>query len=455
MSNTNDLSLKVLLEGARLGPFQLRIIIICFAIAALDGFDTQSIAFVAPALRHSWDIPPAMFGPLFGIGLFGTLLGSIALSPVADRIGRKPIILISTALFGVMSLLCATATSIEILGVYRFVAGLGLGGAIPNIVALVSEYAPVRVRSTAIVATFAGFPMGAVLGGMASARIIPEHGWEGVFILGGVLPLMLIPVILIGLPESLRYLVKGQGQHETVKKIIARIAPESSDLDTRRIRLPEISAAKQPVRSLFAAGRSNWTILLWLLTFTALLLGYFLVNWIPLLLADAGLDHHKAIMGVVLLNLGGIIGSIFLGRISDRRGPFKILTVAFGIGAIFVASVGLMIDSSVVILLSLIFLVGLFVTGAQLNLTALAANYYPIYMRSTGIGWSMGIGRVGSIVGPTVGGALVAFGLERGQLFLVAAIPAFIAGVIVFIMSFHAPSMDESSRTDDPSPTSE
>jgi len=454
MSNFSDANLKGLLEGARFGSFQIRIIAISFVIAALDGFDTQSIAFVAPALRDSWNIPPAMFGPLFGIGLFGTLLGSIALSPVADRIGRKPIILISTALFGVMSLLSATATSIEILGAYRFVAGLGLGGAIPNIVALVSEYSPSRVRSTAIVTTFAGFPMGAVLGGVASARIIPDYGWESVFILGGVLPLLLIPIIIMGLPESLRYLAKGENQTEKIRKILSHFAPEITALDIERIKLPRTDAARQPVRSLFMAGRANWTILLWLLTFTTLLLGYFLVNWIPLLLADAGLDHDKAIMGVVLLNLGGIIGSIIMSRISDRNGPFRILAVAFGVGAIFVAAVGLMIQSSIVILLSLIFVVGLLVIGAQLNLTALAANYYPIYMRSTGIGWSMGMGRVGSIVGPTVGGALMVFGLARGQLFFAAAIPAAIAAIIVFVMSFHAPSVEENFLTDNPSSTS-
>ncbi len=455
MPNSKNLNLKTLLEGADLGLFQIRIIAICFSIAALDGFDTQSIAFVAPALRHEWDVPSAMFGPLFGIGLFGTLVGSIALSPVADRIGRKPLILISTALFGVMTLLSATATSIEVLGVYRLVAGLGLGGAIPNIIALVSEYTPPGNRSTAVVVTFAGFPLGAVLGGMASARIIPVYGWEGVFVLGGLLPLVLIPIVLAGLPESLYYLAKGQGQTPRIRKIMSHIAPKISDFEPGQIRLPETGAARQPVRSLFTAGRANWTVLLWLVTFIALLLGYFLVNWIPLLLVDAGMDHHQAIMGVVLLNLGGIIGSIILGRVSDKQGPFGILTLAYGLGTIAVAGVGLMINSSVSVLLSLIFLVGLCVTGAQLNIVALAANYYPTYMRSTGIGWSMGMGRVGSIVGPTVGGALMALGLVRGQLFYVAAIPAAIACAVVFIMSFNIPSVGESLRVDPASSAAE
>jgi AAHS family 4-hydroxybenzoate transporter-like MFS transporter len=183
-------------------------------------------------------------------------------------------------------------------------------------------------------------------------------------------------------------------------------------------------------------------MLLWLVTFTTLLLGYFLVNWTPLILVDAGLDHHRAIMGVVTLNLGGIIGSLVLGRISDKRGPFLAIGAAFAVGALFVAIVGLMIQSSATVLLALIFVVGLCLFGAQLNIPALAANYYPLQMRSTGIGWSMGMGRLGSIVGPTVGGALVAFGLASGQLFLCAAVPAVVACITVAAMSFNVPTQE-------------
>ncbi len=406
------------LEAATLGGFEVRVIAICFAIAALDGFDTQSIAFVAPALQKAWATPPAQFGALFGSGLLGAMLGAILLGSLADRFGRKPLILLSTATFGVMTLLCATATSIEALGIYRLVAGLGLGGAIPNIIALVSEYAPRRVRSTVIVATFTGFPAGAIVGGIVSAGLIPRFGWESVFILGGVLPLLLVPVIVLGLPESRRYLAAARRQS-----------------DSRPVR--------QTVGELFSGGRGGWTILLWLLTFTTLLLAYFLVNWTPLILVGAGITHHRAIMGVVLLNLGGIIGSLLLGRISDRRHPFLALGAAFGIGAVLIATVGVMIESPVSTLLGLIFLVGMCVFGAQLNLTALSANYYPVHMRSTGIGWSMGVGRVGSFVGPVAGGALVAIGLASGQLFLCAAVPAVLACIIVAFMYFHVPVMED------------
>jgi AAHS family 4-hydroxybenzoate transporter-like MFS transporter len=435
-----------ILDESRLSSFQISVMAICFAVVALDGFDTQSIAFVAPALRESWEISPALFGPLFGAGLLGTLIGSIIFGTVADKFGRKPMLSASTALFGIMSLMCATATSIEQLGLYRFIAGLGLGGAIPNVLALISEYSPKRVRATVIVITFAGFPIGAVLGGMASARIIPAFGWESVFIVGGVLPILLLPTIALWIPESARYLGMQRDKWQKLQRILTRLDPKHADLDMDGINMPKAGSRGIPVRNLFTRGRAAWTMLLWLLTFITLLLGYFLVNWTPLLLVDAGLDHHQAIMGVVALNLGGIIGGIIIGRISDRRGPFMALGVAFFIGAIFVGAVGMLIQSPANVLLALIFFVGLCVFGAQLNLSAVSANYYPIYMRSTGIGWNMGIGRFGSVVGPTIGGALIAFGLARGELFLSATLPAIIAALTVIFMSFNVPSVDEDDQ---------
>lgn len=446
MADETDLNLLTILDQSKLRLFQFSVIIICFAIVALDGFDTQSIAFVAPALRESWNISPALFGPLFGAGLLGTLVGSIVLGSMADRFGRKPMIMISVMLFGVMTLLCAMTTSIEQLGLYRFVAGLGLGGAVPNVLALISEYSPKRVRATVIVITFAGFPIGAVIGGMASARMIPAYGWESVFIAGGILPILLIPIIAIWIPESARYLAMQRDQKQKLNNILTRVDPGLDAAALEHMTTPQARSKSIPVRNLFTHGRSAWTMLLWLLTFTTLLLGYFLVNWTPLLLVDAGLDHHQAIMGVVALNLGGIIGGVVIGRISDKRGPFLALGVAFFIGAIFVATVGVMIQSTATVLLVLIFFVGLSVFGAQLNLSAVSANYYPIYMRSTGIGWNMGIGRFGSVVGPTIGGALIAFGLARGQLFLSATVPAIIAGLTVIFMSFNVPAVDEDDQ---------
>lgn len=438
MSNPSVITPTEVLDSAKISFYQLRAIFICFLITAFDGFDTQAIAFVAPALREAWNIAPEQFGPLFASGLIGTLIGAIVFSWLADRFGRKTLIAFCTLLFGVMSLLCATTTTVESLELYRLLAGLGLGGAIPNVIALVSEYAPKKVRATAIVAAFAGFPFGAVVGGIASSQIIPASGWEQVFILGGLLPLGLLVFILLWVPESLRHLSRKQEKHAKADKILEKIQPGVTSDNTLNYSFKDDHVA-QPVRELFVPSRIVWTILLWGLTYTSLLVGYFLINWSPLLLVDAGLPQDKAILGVVALNGGGIIGGIFIGWLSDKMGPFKPIATAFGLGAIAVATLGLMIDSSATVLMSIIFLVGLSAFGAKLNISSLAANFYPLDMRSTGVGWSMGVGRAGAFSGPLIGGALVAFGFGQGQMFLLAAIPAAVACALVFAMAYNKP----------------
>ena len=430
-----EVNLVEIMDKAKLRAFQKGVIATCFALIMVDGFDTQSIAFVAPALRHAWDISPNTFGLLFSAGLLGSMLGAMVLGPVGDRLGRKPLILASTLLFGIMSLLSAWASSVEMLAIYRFTGGLGLGGLLPNAIALVSEYSPRRVRSTTIVATFIGFPLGAVIGGMSSAHIIPAYGWEMVFIIGGVLPLILLVIAWFQLPESIKFLALNKKQPEQVASILARIDPSQSAVAVERLRLPHNTPVKQPVKKLFMDGRAMWTLFLWLLTFSALLLTYFLVHWIPLVLVDAGIAQQNAIKGVALLNLGGIIGSIIISRISDKSGPYLAMSVAMGIAIVFIAAIGISTPAGAAVVLAIIFLAGFTFVGAQLNISAIAAINYPVEIRSAGSGWSIAAGRVGSIVGPLVGGILVSVNLDIDKIFFVAAVPAAVALFAIIMMS--------------------
>ncbi len=447
MRSTSDNQLARIVNAATLGPLQIRVIAICFLIAMLDGFDTQSIAFVAPALKSSWGVAPDDFGIIFGAGLFGTMIGAVLLGAVADRIGRKVTIVISMLTFGAMSLLCATATTVDQLLLYRLLTGIGLGGAIPNIIALTSEYAPEKIRTTAVTVMFAGFPLGAVLGGMGSAQILGIYGWQAVFIAGGLLPLLVLPVVLIGLPESIQFLAVRRQDKVKVTRIMRRVDPA---FDVTQIQLSEQTTSgprQATVKALFTEGRAVWTLLLWTVISMSLLLTYFLVNWIPSMLADAGLTHKQAVMGAVTLNVGGILGSILVGRLSDRFGPFMPLMGGYGIGAVAIAFIGASEDN-ISLVMSVVFVAGFFVMGAQLALAALSARYYPTYMRSTGVGWGMGLGRIGSALGPIIGGALLAYGLSRTELFIAAAIPALIVVVAVFFMSRHIPQKnDESPKT--------
>ena len=443
-----EMNLAEIMDKAKLRAFQKGVIATCFALIMVDGFDTQAIAFVAPALRNAWDISPNTFGLLFSAGLLGTMIGAMTFGPAGDRLGRKPLILASTLLFGVMSLLSAGASSVELLATYRFIGGLGLGGLLPNAIALVAEYSPRRIRSTSVVATFIGFPLGAVIGGMSSARIIPAYGWEMVFIIGGVLPLVLLVIAWFQLPESIKFLALNEKKSDQIAATLTRMEPSLKDADMGRIQMPSTVQVKQPVKKLFMDGRATWTLLLWLLTFSALLLTYFLVHWIPLVLVDAGVAQKNAIKGVALLNLGGIVGSLVISRISDRRGPYLAMSCAMGVAIIFIAAIGISTPAGTTVVLTVIFLAGLTFVGAQLNISAIAATNYPVEIRSAGTGWSMAAGRVGSIVGPLIGGILVSVNLGIDKIFLVAAVPAAVALFAIIMMSIRVADFADQESVD-------
>lgn len=429
------LDIPKLLDDAPMGRFQYGVVALCFALVMIDGFDTQAIAFVAPALREAWTIAPNTFGLLFSAGLVGSMLGAMVLGTLGDRIGRRPLILVSALVFSVMSLLCATASGVEMLGLYRFIAGLGLGGLLPNAIALVAEFSPRRARSTAVVTTFIGFPLGAVIGGMASARIIPVYGWETVFVAGGILPLIVLAVAWFKLPESLRFLVRRPDGKRRALDTLVRLRPDLAGTGVEAIRVPEVRPSGQSVQALFAHGRGAWTLCLWLLAFSSLLLTYFLVHWIPLVLVDAGVPQGKAIMGVALLNLGGIVGSLVIGRISDRRGPYLAMGLPLAFAIVFIGAIGMSVAAGAAVVLSVIFFAGITFVGMQLNISALAATNYPLAIRSAGTGWSIAAGRVGSIIGPLAGGALVGDEVGIDRLFLVAAVPAAVALVAIVAMA--------------------
>lgn len=422
------------LGAAPFGAFHLRLIAICFAIAAADGFDTQCISFVAPTLMNEWSLAHGSFGPLFSIGLLGAMVGAAVLGSVADRIGRRPVVLACVLLFSIMSLLSTTATSVEALGLYRFVGGIGLGGAMPNIIALTSEYAPQRHRSVMMVTMFCGFPLGAMAGGAVSHDIIDSHGWQGVFVLGGVVPLVLVVIAWITLPESARFLA-DRGRHPALERILAGLDISAPQIVGAAPEAVERRHSKLPASVLFEDGRAAWTLMLWALCFLGMLLTYFLVNWTPLLLVSVGFPQEKAIMGVVLLNAGGVVGGVALARLMDRINVFGILAAAFAIGAVCVFGLGATLETSLALTLAITCAVGLTVFGGQLNFPGLTANYYPVHMRSAGAGWAMAAGRVGSVVGPLIGGALLSAGFGTREVLYLAAVPAALAMIALLAMA--------------------
>jgi AAHS family 4-hydroxybenzoate transporter-like MFS transporter len=415
------------------GSFQVRLLLICAAVLFIDGFDTQAIGYVAPAVAHEWHLTRGALGPVFSAGLFGLMIGALIFGTLADRIGRKRIIVLSTAAFGVGTLLTAFVPDATWLMALRFLTGLGLGGAMPNAVALTSEFSPHRRRATLVMTMFAGFSVGAALGGLLAAALIPSYGWRSVFVIGGVVPLLFLPFLLRALPESIRYLALIGGRDREVGELLGRVTPDMIPASGTRFVVNEPKLPGLPVAHLFAERRSTTTLLLWVVFFMSLLDLYLLSNWLPTVLNDLGLTVSAAAAIGAMLQIGGLVGTVTLGRVIDRF-SFSALALTYLLAAFAVAAIGLSGHSTGLVTVA-IFASGFCIVGGQIAANALTATYYPTAIRSTGVGWALGIGRIGSIVGPLIGGMMLARHVGPQSLFAVAAIPALVAAVAAFLLA--------------------
>jgi MFS transporter, AAHS family, 4-hydroxybenzoate transporter len=414
---SKPVSFDSVLDGSRFSRFQVGVIVPCALVAMIDGFDTQAIGLVAPEIAADWGVNPATFGLVFGIGLFGGLIGAFLFGFTSDRYGRKPNLLIAVGLFAAVTLVTPFVSTVPELLAVRFVTGVGLGGALPGIISITSEFTPRRMRATVVGLMFCGFPLGAVLGGIAAAKLIPVLGWHAVFFVGGGLPLLLLPLIAVRLPESAQFLAMT-GDHAGLSRILRRMRSPVRAEDIA----PESATTRSPVASLFTGGRATGTLLLWVTIFLSLLLAYLLTNWIPIVARQTGVGAASAIFAVAALNLGGVLGCLALGRLADRtRRPTVVLGVGYALGGAAIAGIG-QAGVSVAALLGACFVAGFLSIGAQLCTVAFIAAFYDTAQRATGVGWSLGIGRLGGIVGPVLGGLLVAAGMRAPSLFLLTGL---------------------------------
>jgi AAHS family 4-hydroxybenzoate transporter-like MFS transporter len=415
------------------GRFQIRLLLACAAVLFLDGFDTQAIGYVAPDLARDWGLARGALGPVFSAGLFGLMIGALIFGPVADRIGRKNIIVFSTAAFGIGTLATVFAEDISSLLVIRFLTGLGLGGALPNAVALTSEFSPHRRRATMVMAMFVGFSVGAALGGLIAAALIPAFGWRSIFLIGGIAPLILAPFLAFRLPESVRFLALTGRPDARVADLLTRIAPSAALPAGTRFGVHEAKLAGLPVAHLFTESRALATLVLWVVFFMSLLDLYLLSNWLPTVLNDLGASVSMAAAVGAMLQVGGIVGTFILGQFIDRF-SFRALSLTYLFAAFAVAAVGFS-GQSIALAALAIFCAGFCIVGGQIASNALAATYYPTTMRSSGVGWALGIGRIGSIVGPLIGGVMLARHVGAETLFIAAAVPALCASLAAFALA--------------------
>ena len=420
------------IDRSRLGGFQLAIFILCGVCLFMDGFDTQAIAYVGPTLVREWKIPSAALGSVFSAAPFGVLIGSLLFSMLADKIGRRPVLIGVTLYYAVLTLLTARASAVNELLAIRFVAGIGLGGIMPNAVSLVGEYSPKRARVTVMMVVGNCFSAGAALGGFLAAQLIQSYGWRSVFYFGGVVPLAVAGAMLLALPESLQFLVLRGGSEDRVSRWLRRI-DSSAPLSARYV-VPEAAHNRGvPWVHLFYDGRALGTVMIWVINFMNLLNLYFLTNWLPTVVASIGYSTPVAVRIGATLQLAGAIGAFLQGWFVHRLGFVPVLATGFALASLNIALIGYP-GISLALLVAVVSIAGLGVVGGQSGVNAFSATYYPTDLRSTGVGAGLGVGRVGAIVGPYVGGQLLALHWSNQQLFLASAVPAIISAVVMAAM---------------------
>ncbi|NLS05984.1 MFS transporter [Rhizobium sp. P32RR-XVIII] len=409
-----------------LSKYQKIVIVLCFLVAALDGFDTAAVGFIAPMLKTEWGVSPVELAPLFAAGLFGLMTGAFIFGPLSDRIGRKPVLLVTTVFFGLATCASTFATDIEMLTAMRFITGLGLGGAMPASVTVTAEISPQARRATLVTMMFCGFTIGSAAAGLAASHIMAVWGWQGLLALGGVLPLLHFLLLWALLPESPRYLARHGAAPDRIAALLKRLVP-AANLEQTEFAVP-VRAPGSPVRQLFGRGLAMGTILIWVTFFMSLLVFYLLSSWLPLLITSAGFSMGSASAMGAMLAMGGTIGAIVIGRMMDAFEPHKVLAGAYIVASLFVVILGHAVTVPWLLVVA-IFGAGFGVAGAQVGINALAAGYYPTESRGTGVSWAHAVGRTGSILGSVTGGVLLSLGWDLSTVFAVAALSALVAAL--------------------------
>jgi MFS transporter, AAHS family, 4-hydroxybenzoate transporter len=424
VTSSKTLDVSRFIDERGVGRYQLLVATICGSIVLLDGFDAQIMGYVVAKIGADLHVEKASFGPLLSSGLFGMMIGALVFGPLADRIGRRPVLIVCPLIFGAGSLLTATAQSPEMIVLFRLLTGFGMGGAMPNTIALTAEYMPARVRASAVMMMFCGFSIGAAVVGWVAAPLIPAYGWRSVFIVGGVLPIAITAVVAAFLPESIRFLLRRHDDQRRAGRYLAKVAPDAP-LDARLTLPDEGGHGGNVVSQLFTPGRRWVTLLLWVMFFANLLDLYFVNSWLPTIMQGVGIPPTRAILITTLFQVGGAAGAIVLGRLLDRHLSFRLLALVYLIASVCVFLIGES-GTSTAWLVATVFAAGFGVIGAQFGANAIAAEVYPTASRSTGVGWAFGIGRIGSILGPMLGALLIG---TTSRLFLLAAIPPLIAAI--------------------------
>jgi AAHS family benzoate transporter-like MFS transporter len=419
------IDVNALIDGARMNRFHWRVLFWCALIVVFDGYDLVVYGVVLPTLMREWDLSPMQAGAMGSYALFGMMLGALIFGPLSDRIGRKRAIMICVILFSGFTVLNGFVRTPGEFSVCRFFAGLGIGGVMPNVVALMNEFSPKKIRSTLVALMFSGYSVGGMLSATLGIALLPSFGWRAVFYVA-VVPLLLLPLILRFLPESVGFMVR-QGREEEARKTLQRLAPEYQGQPDDFLELSLNKQAGGAVPQLFRQGRALNTLMFWLTFFCCLLMSYALSSWLPKLMTNAGYGFDSSLKFLLVLNIGAIVGAVGGGWLGDRLQLSRVLVVFFIVAAVCISLMGF--KSPQWILYGLVAITGATTIGAQILAYACVAQFYPMSIRSTGIGWASGVGRIGAIIGPLLGGVLLGLQLPLHLNFMVFAVPGTVAAV--------------------------
>ncbi|MEP7242355.1 MAG: MFS transporter [Gammaproteobacteria bacterium] len=424
-----------LVDDQAISGFNIKLLLWSFLAMFADGYDISAMAFAAPELVRQWHVAPSSFGVVFSASLFGVLFGAPLLGYVGDRFGRRAAIVIGSAIFGVGTLAMMWAGSLEQMTALRFLAGIGIGGLMPNTIALNSELSPRRWRATLVVLMFTGVTLGSATPGPVAGWLVPEYGWKILFLIGGVVPLVVAGFLYFLLPESVKFLTTRPQRRAELLKTARRMRPGLTIPDDAQFVLEQTASAAASggflgLRRIFRGGLAIITPLLWICFATTLMANFFLNNWMPLIFESNGISPKEAAIASTLYHVGGTIGGVVVSVLLNKWG-FVSIAALFALAGPAIAAIGLDGISNGMLTFFAGF-AGFAVLASQFGNNACAGLIYPTEARSQGAGWALGIGRIGSIVGPLVGGVLVAMKMPLQQLFLWAALPM-VVGLVAAI----------------------
>lgn len=439
----NKIDVHKIIDEAIFNKFHFTVLFWCALVIIFDGYDLVIYGVVLPKLMEQWALTPIQAGALGSYSLFGMMFGALIFGALSDKIGRKKVIAITVTIFSGMTFINGFATTPTEFGICRFIAGLGIGGVMPNVVALMTEYMPKKIRSTMVAVMFSGYSVGGMASAFLGMYLMPNFGWQSVFFVAGI-PLLLLPVLLIFLPEAVGFMIQGKRDADA-GKLLERVQPCYKYQAGHNLHYPT-GKGKGVLVELFKSSRLLSSLSFWGAFFCCLLMVYALGSWLPKLMIKAGYDLKNSLAFLLVLNLGAIFGAVGGGWLADRFHLRRVLTIMFVIAALSIGALGFLPKENQELLYLFIAAAGACTIGSQILLYAYVAQYYPPAIRSTGIGWASGVGRLGAICGPMLGGFLLSADLGFKFNFLAFAVPGAIAGLAISMVGRSATHKPEEER---------